>query len=137
MSEITSGDVEIAEKQPLAPEKNGAKSPELAKKIRDSAKAATSMKMTSIHTGLTGAEAQANMEKYGANEVVAIEDPEWVKIVSRYLGLIPFLMLVVSLLSACIVTTCDSGTEDLEGCSCTEARDWPSFGLLFFELNLM
>ena len=56
---------------------------------------------------------------------------------SRYLGLIPLMMLVVSILSASVVTTCDAGTEDLDSCSCNEARDWISFILLFAELNLI
>lgn len=130
---------ELDEEAPLAPQ-----SPEQKKGAEIAAKSAKklsekqqSLKLTNLHTGLTAAEAEAQLETWGYNEVVPNDDPEWVKIASRYLGLIPLMMLTVSILSASVVTTCESGTEDLTSCACTEARDWISFGLLFFELNLI
>lgn len=96
-------------------------------------------KETSLHIGLTDAEVEAALKLHGKNEVVTREDPEWIKIASRYFGLIPIMMLVVSLLSACVVTRCDIGGVVNTGtsCQCTESRDWISFGLLLFELNLI
>lgn len=99
--------------------------------------AATKLELTNLEIGLTTEQADAQLLAWGYNEVVPPEDPEWVKIASRYLGLIPLMMLVVSILSASVVTTCESGTEDLDSCSCNEARDWISFILLFAELNLI
>ena len=109
---------------------------------------------TDLATGLTEEEAAQRLEQYGPNEVVAVEDPEWTKIASRFLGLIPMMMLVSALLSATVVTKCvddDDATvdetrrflqsadddEELAGCECKELRDWISFGLLIFELNLI
>jgi len=92
-----------------------------------------------LHSGLTDAEVEAALKLHGKNEVTTKEDPEWIKIVSRYFGLIPIMMLVVSLLSACVVTRCDIGSVVNTGtsCQCTESRDWISFALLLFELNLI
>ena len=94
---------------------------------------------TNLETGLTTADAKVRTEKYGRNEVVIEEVPWWHKIIARYLGLIPICMLTVSILSASIVTECTEGTatDDGTSCECTEARDWISFALLFFELNLI
>ncbi len=94
-------------------------------------------KLTNLETGLTTAEVEEQRRIFGHNEVIATEDPEWIKVVSRYFGLIPAMMLVVALLSASIVTTCESTAKDGSGCYCREDRDWISFALLIFELNLV
>ena len=126
----------MAEKQPLK-SPVGAKNAQLSKKVVALMDDASEMKMTSVEHGLTAAEANAAMDEWGANEVIAEEDSMFVKIMSRYLGLIPIMMLLVSILSAAVTTTCEDGTEDRDGCACTESQDWLSFALLFSELHLM
>ena len=97
------------------------------------------MKLTSLHHGLTTAEVEEKTAQFGRNEVVTEQVPEWFKIASRYLGLVPLIMLFVALISASVVTSChkDDIVETEEGCKCQEIRDWPSFCLLIFELNLV
>ena len=92
--------------------------------------------MTNLHTGLTTAEVDERLAKYGKNEVVAEQTPWYMKVLVRYCGLVPIIMLVVSLLSATIVAECE---DDIvaTSCECKENRDWISFALLFFELNLI
>ena len=98
-----------------------------------------SMQLTNLHTGLTTAEYEGLLAQHGRNEVVVEEVPEWIKVASRYFGLVPMIMLFVALLSASVVNTCSA--EDLveteAGCQCQEISDWPSFALLIFELNLV
>jgi hypothetical protein len=131
----SSSEIDLAEKQPL--KSPPSRKAEVSKKIVEMSQAASAMKMTSVHDGLTTEEAAAAMEEFGANEVIAEEDSMFVKIMSRYLGLIPIMMLLVSILSASVTTTCEDGTEDVDGCACTESQDWLSFALLFSELHLM
>ena len=45
-----------------------------------------------ILKGWTTAQAEDQLKKYGYNEVVTPDDPEWKKIVSRFLGLVPLLL---------------------------------------------
>ena len=59
---------------------------------------------TDLHTGLTTAQVAERLAKYGPNEVVTEEEPEWKKIVSRYCGVVPLIMLATSLLSIAVVT---------------------------------
>ena len=131
----SSSEIDLAEKQPL--KSPATKNMEVSRKIVELSHAASDMKMTPVHEGLTTQQAAEAMEKYGANEVIAEEDSMFVKIMSRYLGLIPIMMLLVSILSAAVTTTCEEGTEDVEGCACAESQDWLSFALLFSELHLM
>jgi H+-transporting ATPase len=93
--------------------------------------------MTNLHTGLTTAEVDERLAKYGKNEVVAEQTPWYMKVLVRYCGLVPIIMLVVSLLSATIVAECEDDIVDTSTCECKENRDWISFALLFFELNLI
>ena len=129
MSSAAEGDVEIAL---LAEKSNAAADANMkTKEVLETE--------TSLHVGLTTAEVQSQLAIWGMNEVVTTEDPEWIKVVTRYLGLIPVMMLIVSILSAAIITKCDidSVTVTDSTCQCTEARDWISFWLLLFELNLI
>ena len=131
----SSSEIDLAEKQPL--KSPTTKNAVVSKKIVDLTNAASDMRMTPVDLGLTTEQASEAMEKFGANEVIAEEDSMFVKIMSRYLGLIPIMMLLVSILSAAVTTTCAEGTEDVEGCACAESQDWLSFALLFSELHLM
>mmetsp|Transcript_91329 Transcript_91329/g.182122 ORF Transcript_91329/g.182122 Transcript_91329/m.182122 type:complete len:551 (-) Transcript_91329:1804-3456(-) len=90
--------------------------------------------------GLTSNQASAALERFGYNEVENEEAWWGWKIVARYLGIVPVLMLVAAILSVSIETTCDpdvTGNEPLEQCECTESRDIISCVLLLFELNLV
>jgi H+-transporting ATPase len=92
---------------------------------------------TDLHTGLTTAQVAERLAKYGPNEVVTEEEPEWKKIVSRYCGVVPLIMLATSLLSIAVVTTCPDDSPTGTSCKCREDRDLISFILLFCELNLI
>lgn len=57
------------------------------------------------------------------------------QIVSRYLGIVPLILIITAILSVAVEGTC---TPRELGAGCTPGvRDWLSFGLLIFELNLI
>ena len=93
---------------------------------------------TSLETGLCGAEVDQKLQEFGRNEVIAIEIPEWKKLAKRYLALIPLIMMLAACLSIGVVTKCNREDKKVEGsCECKSSRDWASFVLLVFELNLI
>lgn len=93
---------------------------------------------TSVEAGLTSAEAARLLKEYGRNEVVAKETPEWKKIVKRYLALVPLIMMLAAILSIAVVGKCNEKDKKIDGsCECESSRDWASFFLLFFEVNLI
>jgi H+-transporting ATPase len=97
-----------------------------------------------ILAGFTTAEAQQRLDKYGYNEVTTTEEPEWKKILSRFLGIVPVCMIIGAIISAAVETDC-VGIVEIEGegldpnleCSCDPGRDWVSFALLIFEVVLI
>lgn len=95
--------------------------------------------------GLTSAQAEEALAKYGFNEVER-KEPWWGwKVVARYLGIVPLVMLVAAVLSVSVETTCEEeeaipdNQENyaLEPCQCKESIDVISCVLLLFELNLV
>jgi H+-transporting ATPase len=88
--------------------------------------------------GLLPTEYLQNLARYGYNEVVFVKVPEWRKIVNRYLSLVPMIMTITAILSVAVKTECPASLTDEEiACDCTESRDWASFALLLFEINLV
>lgn len=62
----------------------------------------------------------------------------WKKIVKRYLALVPLIMILAAVLSIAVVSTCDEKEKRIDGnCGCKSSRDWASFFLLMFEVNLI
>ena len=97
-----------------------------------------SLKETALSVGLTAQEVEKNLEIYGRNEVIAKEMPEWKKLVKRYLALIPMIMMLAAVLSIAVIGKCSEKEKRVEGsCKCKSSRDWASFVLLVFELNLI
>jgi len=96
-----------------------------------------------ILLGFTTAQAAEKLQQYGYNEVVTPEEPEWMKIVSRFLGIVPVCMLIGAIVSAAVKSGCAEedavvADPDLEAqCACDPGRDWLSFALLIFELVLI
>ena len=92
-------------------------------------------------SGLTMQQAQNLQKTHGFNEVVSIEIPEWRKFLMRYVGVVPFLMLLTAIVSVAIAEVCDEEellTRHPRCDACTEGmRDWVSFALLIFEMNLI
>uniref|UniRef100_A0A0G4IAU5 Plasma membrane ATPase n=1 Tax=Chromera velia CCMP2878 TaxID=1169474 RepID=A0A0G4IAU5_9ALVE len=78
----------------------------------------------SSERGLSSSEAQAQLERFGFNEVCAKDEPVWRQIARRYLGLVPLILLFAALLSASV--------PDRSG-----RCDWISFGCLLFLVNLV
>eukprot|EP00921_Rhytidocystis_pertsovi_P025984 GHVQ01041952.1.p1 GENE.GHVQ01041952.1~~GHVQ01041952.1.p1 ORF type:complete len:815 (+),score=69.08 GHVQ01041952.1:163-2607(+) len=74
--------------------------------------------------GLTTKSVEERRRQYGYNEVIPKEFPEWKKILGRFLGIVPVIMLVTAVLSAAVPSRDGS-------------RDWLSFGMLIFELLLV
>jgi len=62
-------------------------------------------------TGLSSKEYVAALEEYGYNEVVVEEEPIWMQILSRYLGVVPLFIITTAVLSAAIETTCTEGAN--------------------------
>ena len=87
-------------------------------------------------SGLTTQQAENLQKTHGFNEVVSIEIPEWRKFLMRYVGVVPFLMLLTAIVSVAIAEVCDEDellTRDPRCDACTEGmRDWVSFALLIF-----
>eukprot|EP00899_Mesostigma_viride_P028511 jgi/Mesvir1/8845/Mv02741-RA.1 len=73
--------------------------------------------------GLTSAQVEDLRAQWGFNEVVPREVPEWKVFLSRYLGIIPLIMLITAIIAVSV---------EQDG-----SRDWMSFGLLIFEINLV
>lgn len=94
-----------------------------------------------ILKGWTTAQAEEQLKKYGYNEVVTPDDPEWKKIVSRFLGLVPICMFIGAIISAAVSSGCSEPEiavdPELRECGCDEGRDWVSFALLLFEIGLI
>ncbi|UPR03149.1 P-type cation-transporting ATPase [Chloropicon primus] len=90
-----------------------------------------------ILEGFTTEEAQKKLDKYGYNEVLTVEEPEWKKIVSRFLGIVPICMIVGAIISAAVETGCVIVQNDVVDCACDPGRDWVSFALLIFEVVLI
>ncbi|KAJ8601386.1 hypothetical protein CTAYLR_004989 [Chrysophaeum taylorii] len=93
---------------------------------------------TSLEMGLTSSNASRLLIEYGRNEVVAPETPEWRKIAKRYVALVPLIMMLAAALSIAVVGRCNQEDKRVEGsCECKSSRDWASFFLLVFEVNLI
>ncbi len=90
-----------------------------------------------ILKGFTTAEAQDKLNKFGYNEVLTAEEPEWKKIVGRFLGIVPICMIIGAIISAAVETGCVEIEGELVECSCDPGRDWVSFALLIFEVVLI
>lgn len=61
--------------------------------------------------GLSTDALDAARQKYGFNEVVVKEQPVYLQILSRYLGIVPLFMLTTAILSAAIFTDCTENPE--------------------------
>jgi hypothetical protein len=59
--------------------------------------------------GLSLAQAEASLAKFGYNEVVVKEAPILLQILSRYLGIVPLFVTSTAVLSVAIISNC---TED-------------------------
>jgi len=90
-----------------------------------------------ILAGFTTEEAQERLNKYGYNEVLTTEEPEWKKIVSRFLGIVPICMIVGAIISAAVESGCVIIENEFVECACDPGRDWVSFALLVFEVVLI
>ena len=85
--------------------------------------------------GLSSEVAAQALQEDGPNEVKTRVTPEWWKIVSRYLGIVPLILIITAILSAAVPENCTQ--RELAGGCVDGVRDWLSFGLLLFELNLI
>jgi magnesium-transporting ATPase (P-type) len=56
------------------------------------ADAANAFVATNVTTGLTDAEVEAALEKYGRNDVPIIETPLWLIFLRQWVGFLPFLI---------------------------------------------
>jgi hypothetical protein len=61
--------------------------------------------------GLSLAEAEASLAKFGYNEVVVKETPIILQILSRYLGIVPLFVTLTAVLSAAIFSKCPDNPE--------------------------
>jgi len=90
--------------------------------------------------GLSGAEVAERRARCGYNEVVAEAVPEWRVLLGKYFGLVPLCMLLAAVVSVISESSCfleDGVGLDIGVCKCATGRDWFSFALLIFEVNLI
>ncbi|PFH31177.1 P-type ATPase PMA1 [Besnoitia besnoiti] len=73
--------------------------------------------------GLTTGQVEELRKNYGWNEVHPRQIPEWMKVLKKYLSLVPMILVVAALFAVCVEE------ENM--------RDWFSFALLLFLDNLM
>ncbi|KAL8454288.1 hypothetical protein Emed_000397 [Eimeria media] len=76
-----------------------------------------------LRAGLSDREVLQLRQTFGYNEVKPHQKPEWAKIVGRYFGLVPLILITAALFSVFVKE---------EG-----RRDWLSFGMLLFLCNVM
>ncbi|KAL8276033.1 hypothetical protein Esti_000027 [Eimeria stiedai] len=76
-----------------------------------------------LRAGLSDREVEQLRQSFGYNEVKPHQKPEWAKIVGRYFGLVPLILMTAALFSVFVKE---------EG-----RRDWLSFGMLLFLCNVM
>ncbi|KAL8455183.1 hypothetical protein Emag_001020 [Eimeria magna] len=76
-----------------------------------------------LRAGLSDREVEQLRQSFGYNEVKPHQKPEWAKIVGRYFGLVPLILITAALFSVFVKE---------EG-----RRDWLSFGMLLFLCNVM
>ncbi len=79
--------------------------------VSESVRAQVEAAMGGELKGLSLAEAEASLAKFGYNEVVVKETPIILQILSRYLGIVPLFVTLTAVLSAAIFSSCPENPE--------------------------
>lgn len=90
---------------------DGGASKRLSGTVSESVRAQVEAAMGGELKGLSLAEHEASLAKFGYNEVVVKEAPIYLQILSRYLGIVPLFVTLTAVLSAAIVSNCSDNPE--------------------------
>jgi hypothetical protein len=96
---------------PLKKKDQGDESKRSSENVSESVRAQVETAMGGELKGLSLAEAEASLAKFGYNEVVIKEAPIILQILSRYLGIVPLFVTLTAVLSAAILSTCTDNPE--------------------------
>jgi hypothetical protein len=99
------------EEQKDPEDQDGVSKRRLSETVSESVRAQVDAAMGGELKGLSLAEHEASLAKFGYNEVVVKEAPILLQILSRYLGIVPLFVTLTAVLSVAIFSNCTDNPE--------------------------